>query len=158
MGSTRVQRFKAGFVELRGEFVVDGEAGAVFPLFSPKGEEAWVPGWRWEPVYPHDGEWREGQVFRTVEERGEATWVVTRLDPGVRRVQYHRVEPGRYVARVGVGCTPLPDGRTRVSTEYDFTGLSATGNADIAGMSSDAYAAKMKRWQGWIQAWLSAKR
>jgi hypothetical protein len=40
----------------------------------------------------------------------------------------------------------------RVCTEYDFTGLTDAGNADIEAMSDEDYAAKMERWRDWIAA------
>jgi len=142
--------FEARVLSLRGGFLVEGEIERVFPLFSPRGEESWVPGWSWEPIHPHGGDWVQGQIFRTQEERGEAIWVVTRLEPGEHRVEYHRVEPGRYVARIAVRCAVAPGSRVSVATEYHFTGLSDAGNADIAQMSDEAYAAKMERWRVWV--------
>lgn len=144
--------FRARVAAFRGEFQLDGEASAVFPRFSPAGEEAWVPGWSWEPLHPPGRAWQRGQVFRTWEECGEAIWVVTQLDRDAHAVEYHRVEPGRYVARVAVRCEALRAGRVRVRTEYDFTGLSDEGNADIEAMSEADYVAKMERWRAWIEA------
>jgi hypothetical protein len=145
-----MEPFRARTVTFRGRLVAAAAIDEVFPLFSPEGEKLWVPGWEPEFLHPPDPAWEEGQIFRTREETGEAVWVVTRLDRGEHRAEYHRVEPGRYVARVEVRCRPLDERRTEVSTAYTFVGLSESGNREIAAMTREAYDAKMSRWSDWI--------
>jgi len=135
---------------LAGRLQVAAPIAQAFPLFSPIGEKAWVPGWDPELLHPSRAEWTEGLIFRTRGESGDAIWVVTRLDRSTWSVQYHRVEPNLYVARVSVQCTPVTDVVTEVATEYEFVGLSERGNVEIAGMTQDAYAEKMTRWSSWI--------
>ena len=147
--------FQARAVEFSGGFTVVGDVGEVFELFSPLGERAWVPGWDPELLHPPGVEWAAGQIFRTREEKDPAIWIVTALDRPAHRVEYHRVEPGRYVVRVSVTCAPTADGATAVSTTYGFVGLSDDGNREIAAMSRAAYAEKMQRWERWIAAYLS---
>jgi hypothetical protein len=135
---------------LRGGFAVRGPVETVFPLFSPDGERKWVPGWDPEILHPPTG-WEQGQIFRTREERGDAVWVITRLDRARHEVEYHRVEPGRYVAHIEVRCHAVSDRETEVTTAYSFIGLAAAGNEDIAAMTQAAYDAKMSRWAEWIE-------
>src|SRR5512144_2204720 len=96
--------FAASSVELTGGFTVSAPVGMAFDLFSPVGERGWVPGWSPELLHPAGVEWEQGLIFRTQEELGEAVWVVTALDRERHAVEYYRVEPGRYVARVRVRC------------------------------------------------------
>ena len=142
--------FEARSIELAGSFTLPMAPAEAFPLFSPIGEKRWVPGWDPELVHPPGVEWERGLIFRTREERGDAIWVVTALDRERREVEYHRVEAGRYVARVQVRCPAAPAGGTDVHVTYTFVGLSDVGNGDIAAMSREAYVEKMQRWQGWI--------
>jgi len=103
-------------IELSGGFLVEGLAEDVFELFSPLGEKAWVPGWDPELLYPPGAAWERAQIFRTREKHGEAVWVVTLLDRSRLEVEYHRVEAGRWVARVRVSCSPQgasPQGTAR---------------------------------------------
>ena len=116
--------FKARSATLKGRVHVTGDVRDVFPLFSPEGEKLWVPEWAPEYLCPAEPAWVEAQIFRTREAMGEAIWVVTRLDQAQHRVEYHRVEPDRYVAHITVSCLPLPDRTTEVTTEYSFVGLS----------------------------------
>lgn len=148
-------QFVAASRELTGALSCGGPIERVFELFSPLGERAWVPGWDPELLHPPDVAWAQGQIFRTREEWGEAIWVVTRLDREAWQVEYHRVEPQRYVARVRVGCTRLAPGRTAVDVAYAFVGLSPAGNEEIRAMTDEAYAGKMQRWQRWIDAYLA---
>jgi hypothetical protein len=135
----------------QGRVLVAGGPADVFPLFSPEGERLWVPEWAPEYLHPAVPEWTKGQIFRTREAMGEAIWLVTRLDRGQCEVEYHRVEPGRYVARISVSCRRLTDKLTEVSTTYSFIGLSDVGNEEIAAMTQEAYDAKMSRWTEWIK-------
>jgi hypothetical protein len=150
--------FIGRFREFEGGLTVEGPLHQVFPLFSPEGERAWVPGWDPELLHPRDTPWAEGQIFRTREERGEAIWIVTRLQRSDYRVEYHRVEPGRYVARVRVACADAGAGVTVVLTSYAFLGLSEAGNQDIASMTEEDYAQKMRRWKGWIAEHMQQRR
>jgi hypothetical protein len=142
--------FTARSMELSGGFTLPLALEAAFELFSPLGEKRWVPGWDPELVHPPGVAWERGQIFRTCEERGDAIWVVSALDRVRHEVEYHRVEAGRYVARVEVRCSDSAGGRTAVHVTYTFVGLSEVGNRDIEAMSAPAYEEKMRRWQGWI--------
>lgn len=144
-------------ITFQGQVVADGEVGEVFLLFSPGGEKLWVPGWEPEFLYPSGTDWAQGQIFRTREETGEAVWIVTRLDHAQHTVEYHRVEPRRYVARIEVNCRPTHDHRTRVAVAYSFIGLSEKGNQEIDAMTQHAYDAKMGRWTAWINNHLASR-
>ena len=138
-------------IELSGGFTLQAPPDATFGLFSPLGEKAWVPGWEPELLHPSGVDWAQGLIFRTRGESRDAIWVVTRLDWSAWSVEYHRVEPDLYVARVSVQCTSLTDAVTEVATEYEYVGLSERGNAEIAGMTPESYMEKMSRWSSWIQ-------
>ena len=142
--------FKARSIELSGQFTLPGRPEARFELFSPLGEKTWVPGWDPELIHPPGVSWERGLIFRTREERGDAIWVVTALDRDRHEVEYHRVEAGRYVARVHVRCASRGADQTEVRVTYTFVGLSDVGNQDIAAMSPQAYEEKMGRWRDWI--------
>lgn len=152
------REFSSNSIRLVGAISLGGPIQEVFPLFSPQGEKLWVPGWNPELLYPPDTDWAEGQVFRTEEEMGEAIWVVARLDRVAHEVEYYRVEPGRYVARIIVSCTAKTEGLTQAATTYEFIGLSEEGNAEIAKMRQESYSEKMERWSKWINEHLSKGR
>lgn len=142
--------FIAGSTEFTGHFSVDAPIQTVFELFSPLGERMWVPAWNPELLHPPGVRWEQGQIFRTQEEEGEAIWIVTGLNREAHQVEYHRVEPHRYVARICVKCTGLDAGNTEVVTTYAFIGLCREGNDEIRAMTVDAYSEKMQRWRQWI--------
>ncbi len=122
-----------------------------FPLFSPQGERDWAPGWDPELLFPPDGAWVQGQVFRTRDEDGEIIWVVTRLDHENREVEYYRTEPGRQVVHVAVKVFLLK-GATTVSVAYAYVGLSEEGNAAIEAMTQPAYDAMIADWPKLIRS------
>jgi hypothetical protein len=153
-----MNEFAAKSVFLEGALTVGAPIERAFPLFSPQGERAWVPGWDPELLHPPGVEWAEGQVFRTQAELGEAVWIVSRLDRGGHRAEYYRVEPGRCVARIRVRCRALAAGSTEVVVSYEFIGLSERGNGDLAAMTEQEYRGKMERWEEWIRELLRAER
>lgn len=126
-------------------------------MFSPLGEKRWVPDWNPELLHPPSVSWEAGLIFRTREEAGDAIWVVTRLDRAAHTVEYYRVEPGRYVARIEVSCVGNAEQTTEASTVYEFIGLSESGNAEIAAMTQDSYSQKMARWTRWINGYLAGR-
>lgn len=152
--TTKSDGFQSRSQEFSGRLSVAAAINGAFELFSPIGERKWVPGWNPELLHPPDASWAQGQIFRTHEETGEATWVVASLDLEAHQVEYYRVEPGRYVARVRVRCTSGGGDRTEVQTSYGYVGLSEAGNAEIAAMTAEAYSGKMARWEQWIDAYL----
>ena len=142
-------------ITLSGKLPVAAAIGDAFPLFSPAGEKLWIASWDPEYLYPPGAEWEQGQIFRTQEESGEAVWLVNHLDRAAHSAEYHRVEPGRYVARVTVGCEAVGRDRTEVSIAYTFIGLSEQGNRDITAMSQQDYDAKLVKWTEWIVNYLA---
>ncbi len=152
-----MKSFKPCTITLRGRVLVSANIADAFPLFSPEGEKLWVPGWEPEFLDPAESAWKEGQVFRTREGEGEVVWLVTRLDRALHSAEYHRIEPGRYVARIEVSCRPVPDHVTGVSIAYSYIGLSEAGNREISTMTQDAYDSKMSQWTEWIRCYLAAR-
>lgn len=75
------------------------------------------------------------EAFELFSPLGERSWVVSALDRQ-HEVEYHRVEAGRYVARVSVRCRARGDRQTEVRVTYTFIALSESGNRDIAGPES----------------------
>jgi hypothetical protein len=153
LGNSRASRvFTSHHCTFTGRIVLPVAPDEAFPLFSPVGETYWVPGWAPEFLFPSARSWSEGQIFRTREERGDAVWIVARLDPARHRVEYYRVEPDRYVACIQVECRALPGEESEASISYSYFGLSDAGNAEIEGMTQEAFDAKMARWKEWIEA------
>jgi hypothetical protein len=149
--------FEPRTATLTGTIALDGAVDDVFPLFSPLGERHWVEGWDPEILFPRDSDWAQGMVFRTITEGREDVWVVAGLDARAHRVVYYRTEPGLLVARVEVCCRALDERRTEATTTYSYVGLSNTGNAHIASWTTQAYAAKMHRWEQNINRWLAGR-
>jgi hypothetical protein len=65
-----VAEFIAVSRDFRGRIAIHAPIHAIFELFSPLGERAWVPDWNPELLHPPDVQWAEGQIFRTQEEKG----------------------------------------------------------------------------------------
>ncbi len=135
---------------------LDAPPERVFPLFTPLGERAWVPGWEPRFVWPADGEARTGAVF-TTRARGEpeTIWTIAHHDAERFHVVYARTTPGVRAGRVEVRCTPAGDGRTEAEVTYTFTGLSQRGNDLLTALTEDGYRRFIGGWQTAINAYLA---
>jgi hypothetical protein len=73
--------------ERTGTLRLHAESGRAFLLLTPAGERAWGgSGWDPQVVCSRSGKDEEGMVFHNG--RDKALWIVTRLDPGSRVVEY----------------------------------------------------------------------
>jgi hypothetical protein len=120
-----------------------------FGLFTPRGEEAWVPGWA--PHFPAstDTDARPGTVFQTGGHLHTATWVVTDSEWG-RRVAYARVVPGFDAGTVSVTLEDA-DGQTDVTVTYDLTALTEEGTRQLRRFADD-YPGFLRSWHDAIAA------
>ncbi len=126
-----------------------------FRLFTPRGEEDWVDGWR--PHFPSDpvDDTEPGTVFETHAHGDDATWVVIAREAG-RRISYARVTPGTRAGTVSVELEPTVGG-SRVTVGYEMTALSDQGRAELDSFA-EAYPDFLRSWETAIEAWLAAQR
>ncbi|TDB74843.1 SRPBCC family protein [Actinomadura sp. KC216] len=121
-----------------------------FDLFTPRGEERWVPGWH--PRFPVDGadDTEPGTVFETVHDGDTTIWLVLARDPHRRRISYARVTPGHRAGTVTVDIAG--DGTATVT--YDLTALTGEAARDLDAFAA-AYPAHLRSWEDAIAAHLS---
>lgn len=134
------------------EIVVDRPASEAFPLFTPKGEEAWVPGWRPTYIRPETGETCEEMVFVTGEGADKTFWTCLSWQPEHWHVRYLRLTPASRVAFVDVQCSPEGAERTRVGVAYQVLALSDHGRSYLEDLTDSAFARSIDAWAGWIEA------
>lgn len=133
------------------EFDLPLPPDAAFPLFTPRGEESWVPGWRPEYLDPADGETRAEMVFLTGEGAGRTIWTCLAFDPAHHHARYLRVTPATRLAFVDVQCRARGQG-SRVAVSYRYLPLTGAGNAEIAGITETSFAAMIDGWRDLILA------
>lgn len=128
-----------------------------FFLFTPKGEEAWVPGWSPDYVFPETGETTKDMIFRTG--RGEEATIWTCLDwhPDRHHVRYLRVTPALRIAFVEVTCRAEGD-NTKAIVSYSYVPLTAKGQETVAAMTQQAFAANIDEWSALIADYLRSER
>jgi len=145
-------------VEHTSAFRVPVPAAVVFPLFSPEGEKAWVPGWDYESPLGTT-EMAEDFVFLTrshAHGAAEAVWLVKRHDPTAHMVELYKVEPGEKVGMVRVRCRDLPGGESEVQVRYRYVPLSATGREFVEGFTHAAFETFIGEWETLLSAHFSA--
>lgn len=138
--------------EFAHEIAVDLPVDQAFPLFTPKGEEAWVPGWRPEYLSPASGETVEEMLFRTGSGDEATIWACLKYEPELRHARYLRVTPASRVAIVDVRCRPDGPTRSAVRISYAFVALTQAGAQSIAAMTPESFAVSIDEWAVLIHA------
>lgn len=131
---------------------VDRPVDEAFPLFTPKGEEAWVPGWQPTYLRPQTGETCEEMIFLTGEGAETTYWTCLAWQPEQWHVRYFRLTPGSRVAFVDVQCRPDGADRTHVNVVYDTLALSDDGRAWLDALDEAAFARTIDAWSDQIRA------
>jgi hypothetical protein len=138
---------------LTGRLTVALPPERAFVLFTPRGEQAWVPGWK--PRFPagtDDGRFDDtepGTVFET-EAHGQATtWIVVERALG-RRIRYARVIPQLNAGTVAVALEPAAEGEgSEVTVTYELTALSEEGARKLDEFAAH-YPAFLQSWEDQI--------
>ncbi|MEV0824873.1 SRPBCC family protein [Nonomuraea rubra] len=115
---------------LTGRLAVALPPEAAFTLFTPRGEELWVAGWR--PRFPMgtSDDSAPGTVFETGADGEPTIWVVAAREPG-RRVSYARVTPGSRAGTVTVEVDADGQGGSTVQVTYELTALTPQGQGPL---------------------------
>ena len=138
--------------QYRHEIVVDRPVDEAFPLFTPRGEESWVPGWRPDYFAPEDGETQKDMLFATGEGNERTWWTCLAYEPEKHRVRYLRLTPESRAAFVEVRCKAHDVGSTMVTVGYDMQALGPSGDAYIETMTDAAFAAMIGDWPRLIES------
>lgn len=138
--------FVPGHVDRQGTLCVAIAPARALELFTPRGEELWVPGW--QPVYlhPHDGSTRDGGVFTTVTDGNPTYWMVTHWEPEHGRARYARITPELHAVDVAIECRANGTG-TLVGVRYRLTALTERGNEAVAGWTEQEFTRMLRTWE-----------
>jgi hypothetical protein len=134
------------------EITVGRPLAEAFPLFTPKGEEDWVPDWAPTYLRPETGDTCEEMIFTTGAGEEKTYWTCLKWQPEEGHVRYLRLTPASRVAIVDVRCTPVGDAATRVLVGYEIQSLTDAGRDYIAAMSDGDFAGMIDQWPELISA------
>lgn len=127
-----------------------------FVLFTPRGEERWVAGWRPHFPVPDADDTAPGTVFETAAHGEVTTWLVLDREPG-RHISYARVTPGSRAGTVAVCLDPDDATGSVVTVTYELTALTADAETGLAEFAA-AYPAFLASWEQAIDDYLAASR
>jgi hypothetical protein len=136
---------------LTGRMTVALPPAEAFRLFTPRGEQAWAPGWHPRFPAPAPDDTEPGTVFETGAHGQHTIWVVTGQEPG-RRLCYARVTPGGQAGTVTVTITAA-GGHSEVEVTYQLTALTPAADHKLRDFA-DRYPAYLQEWQHAITTWL----
>ena len=121
------------------------------PYFTPRGEEAWVPGWSPRYVWPESGATCTGMVFETGTGEARTIWSCLTFDRDRHHARYLRVTPALHSVLVDVRCHPAPGG-TGVRVAYRYHPLTRAGADLVAAMTDDGFATEIDGWRALVMA------
>lgn len=133
-------------------------AAEALDLFTPLGEQLWIEDWNPTFLHPVDGRPCAGQVFTTGTGLEETYWTVADFDPVGGHARYIRVTPASRFAIVEVSVEADGADACEVEVSYEFTGLTAVGNASIEMMSEPDFSAMIDGWAEMIVAYLDGRK
>jgi hypothetical protein len=138
--------------ELTGRLRVVLPPREAFRLFTPRGEQDWVAGWR--PVFPVpvEDDSAPGTVFQTYAHGTLTTWVVLDREQG-RHIRYARVTPQSRAGTVSVALDAV-DGGSEVEVNYRLTALTDAARPELLEFA-DGFPAFLRSWSEAIAAWLA---
>ncbi len=126
-----------------------------FRLFTPRGEQEWMPGWQPRlPAEPTD-DTVPGTVFETDADGMTTIWVVVDRVVG-RWIRYARIVPGSMASTVTVALDEV-GGQSEVTVTYELTALSDVGRLRLREFAT-ADPAFMASWQEAIAASVGGPR
>jgi hypothetical protein len=134
---------------LTGQLTVDLPPDQAFRLFTPCGEQDWVP--QWQPRFPAPAadDTAPGTVFQTHAHGQTTTWVVVDRTAG-RHIRYARVIPHDNAGTVTVTLDDA-DGHSDVTVTYELTALTDAANHHLHEFAA-RYPAFLQSWQDAIAA------
>jgi hypothetical protein len=139
----------SGTQRLTGRLTVALPPDKAFRLFTPRGEQDWVPGWKPHFPAPASDDTAPGTVFETHAHGHTATWVVVDRAWG-QRVHYARVIPRMQAGTITV-TLDNGNGHTNVTVTYELTALSEDGEQRLREFAA-GYRAFIQSWQDAIAA------
>lgn len=136
---------------LTGRIRVALPPGEAFRLFTPRGEQDWVPGWHPRFPAPAPDDTEPGTVFETSAHGRRTIWLVIDRQPG-KHISYARVTPDDRAGTVTVDISAA--GRhSEVEVTYRLTALTGSAGRGLREFA-DGYPAYLRSWQEAIAAWI----
>jgi hypothetical protein len=134
---------------LAGRLTVALAPEQAFSLFTPRGEQDWVAGWKPHFPAPASDDTAPGTIFETRADGRITTWVVVDRTPG-RHIRYARVIPGHNAGTVTVTVDDA-EGYSDVTVTYELTALTAAAAQQLNEFAAD-YPTFLHSWQNAIAA------
>jgi hypothetical protein len=128
------------------ELTLNGPVDKVFTLFTPEGENLWIPTWKFTPIYPATGETVRDMVFRTDD---QTLWTLAVYEPPKRSVYVH-TSPDLLV-RIEVECRAVDASHTAMKITWVLTAITEAGKKEIAQHHTQADLPKrIENWKKWL--------
>jgi hypothetical protein len=132
--------------EIEQEFDLPLPVDRAIAFFTPRGEEAWVPGWRPHYAWPETGETRREMLFTTGADAATVIWTCLAWEPDLGHARYLKVMPPALAVFVDVRAEPAAQDCSRVTVAYAYAPLTPEGEQTVAAIDRDAQRAALAHW------------
>lgn len=138
--------------EIAQDFELPLPAEQAIDLFTPKGEEAWVPDWKPRYIWPRTGETRREMLFITGAGADSVIWTCLAWEPDLGHARYQKIMAPALVIYVDVRARPIQTGRSSITVTYSYAPLSPAGERVVADIDREAHRAALARWPAMLRA------
>jgi hypothetical protein len=142
----RTVESKMMYVKRAHEITIDRPLEDTLPLFTPKGEEAWVPGWEPEYIAPETGQTCREMLFVTNHGDETTYWTCLSWQPDDGHVRYLRLTPESRVGFVDVQCRAEGSNRTRIRVAYELHALTDAGRTYLGNLTQSTCVDMIDGW------------
>ncbi|MGI9503295.1 MAG: hypothetical protein ACR2RE_09600 [Geminicoccaceae bacterium] len=116
-------------------------------LFTAEGEKYWLGDVGWNPAFLRGDGFSRNDIFAV----GSNIFITTNYDAQDGVAEYARVQLGKTAGIVEVRVSAHGDG-SMAEVTYNMASLNSEGDAVLAKMTDEAFAAEMANWQATIEA------
>ena len=121
--------------------------------FGSVAEQVWDPDWHPNYIFPAEPKDCEGAVF-SVDSGNIQTWLLQTWDMHNRVVRYIAFDPGVKLSEITIRVSPLDQRHSDAQVTYKRTGLSTTGDKQIAHWAAH-FASEAPQWAAAINGYLA---
>ena len=126
----------------------------VFSLLCPEEEKYWAPGWDTEYIISYSGKAEADCIFKTNLHGRDSIWIITMYKPESHYLEMLKVTPGYTVCKLCIKLDGTDDNSTHADISYEYTSLSASGDAFLRSFTKEYYENFMKHWENAMNHYL----
>lgn len=129
--------------------IIHAAPETAFPLLCPVREVEWLEGWNSRVIHAPSGLAETNGVYASLHPgESDTIWMITQKDERRHTIEFVYFVPGARVTRLNIAVHPAEGKNSRVEITYVYTGISESGNREIAEhCAEDRFILQMRHWE-----------